>query len=144
MIQVNGFLNTISIRFDSPKPFSEHKSPVCYLISPTNDPNSFLIVSKCQLRLLSNNLTDICHYITAGKSLFVTNGQYIGIGFTQETGFPCNVSQRNQHSFDLDQIEVVCPIAGKTPIQFNVESSQGVSIRFNIDPSPSKRTILFF
>jgi hypothetical protein len=89
-------------------------------------------------------LTDICYYKTAEKRLFVTNGQYIAIGFTQQTGFPCNVSQRNQHSIDLDQIELVCPIAAKTPIQFNVESSRGVSIRFNIEPSPGKRTNFFF
>jgi hypothetical protein len=143
MIQVNGFLNTISIRFDGAKSSSANKPPVCYVISPTNDPNLFLIVSKCQLQLSSKNMPDICHYKTTEKRLFVIHGQYIAIGFTYQTGFPCNVSKRNQHVCDLDRIELVDPIATKTPIQFNVPSTQGVAITFNIDPCPGKITMFF-
>ncbi|CAF1186544.1 unnamed protein product [Rotaria sp. Silwood1] len=145
MIQANGFLNTISIRFDnSSKPFPVDKLPVCYLISPTNNPNSFLIAFKCQLQSLSNNMKDIFHYKTAEKPPFVTNGQYIAIGFTYETGFPCNVPQRNQHSLDLSRIELILSTAAKTSIQFNVESRQGVAISFNIDSSPVFFRDLFF
>jgi len=141
MIQVNGFLSTISIRFDSTERSSADKPPVCYVTSPTNDPNSFLIVSKCQLQLSSKSMPDICHYKTAEKRLFVIHGQYIAIGFTYRTGFPCHVSKRNQYSCDLDRVERVRRIAAKTPIQFNVHSTQGVAITFNIDPCPGKITI---
>jgi hypothetical protein len=145
MIQMNGFLNKISICFDDTKPFSVNHRLYCYLISPTNDPNSFLIVYKCLLRSISNNSSNICHYENADKqkALFVTNGQYIAIGFTHQTGFPCNVSQRNQHSIRLDQIEHLSSLPAKTPIQFNVDSSQGVAITFNIVPSPGERRICF-
>jgi hypothetical protein len=142
MIQVNGFLNTISIRFDSTKSFSANKPLVCYLVSSTNDLKSFLTVYKCQLQPSSNKSTVIHHYKTAEKKLFVTPGQYIAIAFTDQTGFPSNVPQRNQHSVDLDQIENVCSIAGKRSIQFNVESELGVAISFTIDPSPGKSTHL--
>ena len=113
-------------------------------MSPTNDSNSYIIAAKCHLQSSSNNLSDIRHYKTIGKPLFVSRGQYIAIGFTHGTGFPCNVSQRSQHSIDLSQIELVSPIGDDRPIHFNVERTQGAAISFNINPSPGNTIIMLF
>ncbi|UJR10974.1 hypothetical protein I4U23_015159 [Adineta vaga] len=137
MIQINGFLNTISIRFDSTKLLLSNRSLVCYLISPTDDLNSFLIVHKCQLRLVPTIFSDIHQYKTIEKQIFVTSGQYIAIGFTPQTGFPCAIPQRNQHSINLNQIINRSPTAAKQPIQFKVNSQLGVAISFTIDPVPT-------
>jgi hypothetical protein len=142
MVQVNGFLNTISIRFRSRTESSVRTSPVCYFISPTNNPKLFLIALKCKLHPLSTTVTDICHYKPA-EELFVSSGLYIAIGFTHETGFPCNVSQRNQHSFELDPKEVKSFILARKPIEFHDESAQGAAISFNINPSSGIRSVSF-
>ncbi len=138
MIQINGFLHTISIRFDNTKPYSPNHPLCCYLISPTNHPNLFHIAYKCSLQSISNTPTNLCHYKTLDKQLFVTNGQYIAIGFTHQTGFPCNVPHRNQHSLRLDQIEDLC-LPSKRPIEFQGKSSDGVAVSFNILPSPGEK-----
>jgi len=143
-IQVNGFLNTVSIRFDNTKSYTPNSLLVCYLISPTNDPNLFHIAYKCSLEPISNNSTNLCHYKTTDARVFVTNGQYIAIGFTHQTGFPCNISRRNQHSLGLDQIESLSPFPSKRSIQFNVKNSHGVAISFNIVSSPGEKHKYYF
>jgi hypothetical protein len=139
MIQINGFLNTISIRFDNTIPRSSNSPLCCYLISPTNDPTLFYIAYKCSLQLTSANSTNLCQYKTTEKQLFVTNGQYIAIAFTQQTGFPCIVPHRNQHSIRLEQIEDSCYFSNKRAVQFEGNRSEGVAISFNILPSPGEK-----
>lgn len=140
IIQINGYLRSVLIRFDKEMQFRSDKHIYCYLISPSNKSNSFYISSKYKLIEMKNDLSAQRYYYETkvDEKLFVCNGQYIAISFTNETGFPRSVSRRNQHSLELDQIEKA--LSHGESVEFNVDSELGVAISFDIEPLLSKIT----